>query len=363
MLYDKYQFKTIDDVCGHASVKKDLKKRFKEREYPRVSLFSGTSGIGKTNFIHLLSKTILCPNKDEQGNSCNKCKYCLAIDNGDPISNYREHNCSSLGIKEISEIIDGSSTRSLSEIGGKVIVLDELQQLKSDEAGKALLKILEKNNKNVYWIMGTMQLDKIDISVRRRTSLYNLNELVFEDLVYYMIDVCKKEGISDIDTDENKAKTIFTIAENSGGSIGVCLSYLERCLGSEIWNEDELKKELEIYSSSSINKILNYMLTGNVDLFKEKLTKTIIQPLLKKLIIYYKFIIGADLNVFEKKEIDGIAKTNKDIISFLVKELNVLNNSYYLSSENIGFSFLNIVDFVKQNTPVAEVKTARVPRV
>ena len=367
MLYDKYQFHTIGEIYGHESIKKDLKKRFKERDYPRVSLFSGQSGIGKTNLIHLLSKSILCPDKDKEGNPCNNCRYCQSIDRSESIANYKEYNCSTLGIKEVEAIIEGSTTRSLSEIDVKIIVLDELQQLKSEEAQKSLLKILEKNNKNVIWILGTMAIDKIDISVVRRTTLYKLNPISFDDLVYYLVSICKKEGINDIETDENKVKTLFTIAENSGGSVGVCLAYLERCIGSEIWTETELIKELELYSKSSINKILNYMLIGDVTLFDEKLTKTIIPSLFKKLIAYYKYSIGGTLNHFEKKEIEGVVKTDKKIISFVINELNKLNNQYYLSSDMIQYSFLNIVDYVRQFIPEQkptklEERPARVPR-
>ncbi len=350
MLYDKYQFNTIDEVYGHDSVKKDLKKRFQKKEYPRVTLFSGQSGIGKTNFIHLLSKSILCQNKDNEGNACNNCKYCQAIDKGEPISNYKEYNCAELGIKEVTQIIENSTTKSLSDVSIKIIVLDELQQLKSDEAQKSLLKILEKNNKNVYWIMGTMNIEKIDVSVIRRTTFYKLNEISFDDLVYYLIDICKKENITDVETNEDKAKTIFTIAENSNGSIGVALGYLDRVINSEIWSEDDLRKELDLYSQSSINNILNNLFEGDVNIFSNKITKNIIPSFFKKLILLYKYQIGSDLNKYEREEIKGLnVRVHVDIISFIIEEMNKLNNQYYLTNDMIQYSLLNIIRFIKSN--------------
>jgi DNA polymerase III subunit gamma/tau len=339
-LYKKYRPLKLDEVCGQEKVVKDLKKRSLDNSFSHTMLFSGYSGLGKTTLQRIVAKNILCKNKDQNGNSCNTCYICKTIDEEKPSNFYFEINASNLNIDETRALVEASSTRSLSSVNAKVFVIDELQEMKKTPAAlKNLLKPLETNSSYLYFILGTMQLSDIPDAIKNRCVPYKLHQLSYEDITQYLCDICNGEGIQ-IDTEE-KANTLITIAQNSNGSMRTAVSYLERCIYSEIWDSKELLNELNIISDVQLVEIINKLLSNNMSVFTTKIDKDLLERVRQTLNAIYKHLHGVELEFWQKNQLKGINKTSVQNVFTLIEGLNKLTYFPYITQELIDFTLIN----------------------
>lgn len=243
MLYNQYRPSSLSGVIGHDKTIKALIKRTKENDIPKRILFTGITGIGKTTLMRIVGKNILCNNKDKDGNSCNQCEICNAIDNEQMNSFYTESNASNLNIDEVRKLVQDAEMKSFSQAKAKVFVIDEIQEMtKAKAALNNLLKPLEKEYKNVYFILGTMSPKDVPTSIKNRCATYDLKPIAIDEISKQLYSICNKENIK-IDTEE-KANVLITIADNSYGSMRTAVSYLERVIDSELWTVSEVIKEL-----------------------------------------------------------------------------------------------------------------------
>lgn len=356
-LFAKHRPKNLDTVFGHNTVIKELKKRFKENSIPHAILLSGFTGTGKTTLIRIIAKSILCQNKDENGYGCGICDICTIIDNEKLSYNYFELNASNLGIDEMRDIEESTSKRVLGQYNIKIFVIDEMQELsKSKAAEKNLLKVLEKPNDNVYFILGTMDAYKVNTAIKNRCVHYKLNPLSFQDITKCLDFICKQEGIL-VDTKE-KAETLITIAQNSLGSVRTAISYLERVIYSDIWNAQELLKELDIIADDEIINIINYIFAGDMRAFKFEMNEEVFKRVRYLTLLYYKLINGVELEHWQKNTLRNIVCENKYAVEGLLEHLNELAKYPYIYTDLIEFYFLK---FTKQAMCALSFKSAKDP--
>lgn len=341
-LYNKYRPKSLSDIVGHEKSVSELKKRSKEDNFSHTMMFSGNSGLGKTTLQRIVAKNILCQNKDEEGNSCNTCDICKCIDE-EKISNfYTEINASNLNIDEVRELAESAKKKNLSTVKRKVFVIDELQEMKkSQSALRTLLKPIESEIPNVYFILGTMQESDIPTSIKNRCVHYKLKDLSFEEIAQNLYSICTKEGIA-IDTKE-KADTLIAVAQNSDGSMRTAISYLERCIYSNIWDSKAIIEELGIVSNEGLITIINHLLTGNVKLFENDITKDILDRIRWILNVLYKSKAGVELNAYQKSFLKGIINVDAVFVSKIISRLNELTMLPYINQEMIDFALINIL--------------------
>jgi DNA polymerase-3 subunit gamma/tau len=347
-LYNKYRPLSLLQVKGHDKILKDLIKRSKNNDFPQAMLFSGNTGTGKTTLHRIIAKNYLCQNKDKDGNSCNKCDQCISIDQEKQSMSYYEFNCSNIGVEEMRNIEELANTKVLSITKGKVIVLDELQELgKNSKAQKNILKILEKPLKNTLFILGTMDDSKIDKAVKNRCILYRLQDLDYKTILDYLGYVCDEEKI--VLDSLDKANVLVAIANSSKGSMRTAIAILERVIYSEYWTVEEVQKELGIVTNDKMIQIVNGILSGDVTVFKNEINTDILERINYILNLYYKVLLGVEIEIWKKKELDGIIKVDIAILENIIKGLNELlkftYNPYYL----IEFVLLNSMNKKKQN--------------
>ena len=340
-LYQKYRPQLLSEVRGQASVIKDLSKRIENNNFSQVMLFEGVTGTGKTTLQKIIAKNILCQHKDSKNQPCGVCEYCTTI-NEEKISNYYfERNASNLGIDDMRLLEELATKKTLSTASAKVFLIDELQELSQARTQKNLLKLIERPLKDTYFILGTMDISKIDKAIVARCTKYNLFPLTLSEISEYLLYICKQENIS-VDTLEKK-KVIITLAENSQGSMRQAISNLERCIYSDLWTVEEVRKELSIYDNDYLSDMINQLINGKVELLNNNISKEILNDITLRLNLIYRKENGLQIYGEQKVMISGIHKSSIEILNNTIAQINELRKFPYLDKSLIDFTLINII--------------------
>jgi len=348
LLYNKYRPNKLSDVVGHSATVKDLQKRSKEGNLPRVIFLSGITGTGKTTLQRIIAKNILCLNKDKEGNSCNVCEICSSIIEEKITNYYFEINCSNVNIDESRQIAENASVKSFSNAKAKVFVLDEAQELKKSQAAmNNLLKPIEKDYKNVYFIFGAMDDKSVPKAIVGRCTTYKLKPHNMEDIATKLADICQKESVI-LDTEE-KANVLLTISENSGGSLRQAISYLERVIYSELWTTKQAIEELGIVSSSELNLKINALFKGKPEAFDITYNEELLTSIRYMFSTMYKKLSGIEVEEWQVKKLMGIDKTiTLEQVEYALGKIFELNKFPYVNQEMIDFILVDIFNYNKR---------------
>lgn len=351
-LFQKYCPQFFDEVIGQDITVNALKKRARENNFPQVTRFIGYTGTGKTVLSRLISKSLLCKNKDENGNCCNKCNICDAINNEKILQNYFEINASNCGIDEIRNLEEQSNRKIMfADSSLKIFYIDEIQEMasKSKVALNNLLKLLERPSKNNYFILGSMDDYNIPEAVKNRCVTYKLKQIDTDKIADRLLYICQQE-ISGIEITEEKANVILSIAENSNGSMRTAISFLERVLDSNIWTEQQLFEELDIVTDKKLDEIVSGIFFGNFSILSIYINKDLIYKIINRIILLYKKILDIEMYKKDKYLIDKIRlpKLSIDILINMINKtlgiLSVIYEKYYIQKEYLEFLMLQILN-------------------
>jgi DNA polymerase III delta prime subunit len=308
-----------------------------------------------TTLQYIYIKSLLCENP-KNGNCCNECKTCKAIDADSPLEQLTTYNGSNIGVDEMRQLQERASRKILGLKNIKIFQIDEMQEISTSKAQKNILKLLEKTSDNTHFVLGTMNKTKIDAAILNRAIVYNLS-LEISDIRNYLVNIIKKENI--VVTPE-LAKMVIAITNNCNSSMRTAISYLERVVYSEITTEEELYKELGIMSEESINNFINGLLKGDIQIIKIKPDQNLLEQIKTKLVWLFEYYNGLELSQWQKGQLNGIEKTSVNKIEIILSTLQELMLLPYLSPAIIEFQLVRCIMKVKElNESIEKLKPTR----
>ena len=179
-LYRKWRPKTFDEVVGQKHITETLKNQISTGRTSHAYLFIGTRGTGKTTCAKILAKAVNCENLQD-GNPCNACPSCRAIDSGGCMDVLEIDAASNTSVDDIRELRDKIQyPPTLTRY--KVYIIDEVHML-SNGAFNALLKTLEEPPKHAVFILATTEPQKLPATILSRCQRFDFHRIRVEAIV------------------------------------------------------------------------------------------------------------------------------------------------------------------------------------
>jgi len=219
-LYRKYRPQTFDDVVGQLAVTQTLKTQLQSGRLSHAYLFTGSRGTGKTSSAKILAKAVNCENPQD-GNPCNCCKSCLAIDSGACMDVLEIDAASNNGVDNVRDLRD-DAVYTPSQVKMRVYIIDEVHML-SISAFNALLKIIEEPPEHLLFILATTELHKVPATILSRCQRFSFRRISQEDIAARLQYVAYQENI---ELDDAAARVLARLAD---GGMRDGLSLLDQC--------------------------------------------------------------------------------------------------------------------------------------
>ena len=224
-LYRKYRPQTFDDVVGQQAVSQTLKTQLLSNRLSHAYLFTGSRGTGKTSSAKILAKAVNCENPQD-GNPCNCCAACQAIDSGSCMDVLEIDAASNNGVDNVRDLRD-DAVYTPSQVKKRVYIIDEVHML-SISAFNALLKIVEEPPEHLLFILATTELHKVPATILSRCQRFSFRRISQEDIAARLQYVAYQEGI---DLDDSAARIIARLAD---GGMRDGLSLLDQCASAVV---------------------------------------------------------------------------------------------------------------------------------
>ena len=219
-LYRKYRPQTFDDVVGQSAIVQTLKTQIQSNRLSHAYLFTGSRGTGKTSSAKILAKAVNCENPQE-GNPCNRCKSCLAIDSGACMDVLEIDAASNNGVDNVRDLRD-DAIYTPSQVKMRVYIIDEVHML-SISAFNALLKIIEEPPEHLLFILATTELHKVPATILSQCQRFSFRRISQEDIASRLQYVAYQENI---ELDTSAARVLARLAD---GGMRDGLSLLDQC--------------------------------------------------------------------------------------------------------------------------------------
>lgn len=257
-LYRKWRPMTFSDVVGQPQVTDTLRKQIALGRLSHAYLFTGTRGTGKTTCAKLLAKAANCLDLHD-GEPCNECAACRAINDGSAVDVSEIDAASNSGVDNIRSIRDQAAYTPV-ELKYRVYIIDECHML-SGGAWNALLKTLEEPPEHVIFILATTELNKIPPTILSRCQRYSFRRGSARDLAARVSEIAAAENIP---LTEDGAAALARLAD---GGFRDAISMLDQCASARrdsTLDEAAILDELGLAGADDTLSILTSAAQGDI---------------------------------------------------------------------------------------------------
>ncbi|MCW9014491.1 MAG: DNA polymerase III subunit delta' [Gammaproteobacteria bacterium] len=136
---------------------------------PHALLFKGAEGLGKLDFAHELTASLLCKQLTPSGQSCGTCEACKLIAAGthpDFLWLEPEEDNKPIKVDQVRELC--ASLSMTSQFGGYKVAVIALADNMNINAANSLLKTLEEPTENTVLILVSSRPHRLPITIRSR---------------------------------------------------------------------------------------------------------------------------------------------------------------------------------------------------
>lgn len=308
-LYRKWRPNDFDEVQGQDAIVRTLRNEILYDRIGHAYLFCGTRGTGKTSIAKLFAKAVNCQHPVD-GNPCNQCPSCQAINNQSSLDVLEIDAASNNGVDHIREIREQVQ---YSPVEGKykVYIIDEVHMLSSG-AFNALLKTLEEPPSYVIFILATTEKHKIPVTILSRCQKYDFKRISIDTITNHLVHLMEKEGIS------AEEKALRYIARAADGSMRDALSLLDQCIA------------FYLNQTLTYDNVLEVLGTVDTTVFSQLLRSILAQDTIAVLHTVDQMITeGRELSQFLADFLWYLRNL------LIIKDQNVMKDSLDLSEESI----------------------------
>lgn len=188
----RWRPKRFEEVIGQPHVVTTLRNAMRSGRVAHAYLFSGPRGCGKTSIARILAKAVNCAHAVD-GEPCNSCDSCVAIDGGSFVDVIEIDAATNTGIDNIRELRE--TVKYLPMEGKyKVYIIDEAHRL-SKAAFDGLLKTLEEPAGHNIFILATTEPQNMPYTVQSRCQRFDYRRIRESEMIEQLKRICDAEGV------------------------------------------------------------------------------------------------------------------------------------------------------------------------
>jgi DNA polymerase III subunit delta' len=172
----------FDSFVGNRKTVERLRRKLREGRFPHALIFSGPEGIGKRTCALMIAKALNCL-RAVADDFCDECSSCRKINSGahpDVITMSVEEEASQIKIGQVRRLLEMLEFQPL-EGRNKVFIIDPAG-LMNPEAANALLKGLEEPPANTFFVLISVNVHELLLTIRSRSQVYNFVPLTPEEI-------------------------------------------------------------------------------------------------------------------------------------------------------------------------------------
>lgn len=224
----KYRPSTFRSVVGQQALTHTLKTAIDSGRLAHAYLFCGPRGVGKTSCARIFAKTINCLNPTHEGEACNECESCLALNEQRSYNIVELDAASNNSVDDIRALTE--QVRIPPQIGKyRVFIIDEVHML-SQAAFNAFLKTLEEPPAHAIFILATTEKHKVIPTILSRCQIYDFSRITVQDIVEQLTYIASQEGI------KAEPAALNVIAQKADGAMRDALSIFDQVAASSQGN-------------------------------------------------------------------------------------------------------------------------------
>jgi len=174
---------TFDSFIGNRKIVEKIRSKLRENRFPHSLIFSGPEGVGKHTCAVMIAKALNCTGQTGAADFCDGCSSCRKIEAGthpDVVTISVEEEASQIKIAQIRRLLEMLDFQPL-EGRNKIFIVDPAD-LMNAEASNALLKGLEEPPENSFFVLITVNVHELLLTIRSRCQVYHFTPLTLDEI-------------------------------------------------------------------------------------------------------------------------------------------------------------------------------------